>query len=165
MEELSSEISNFMWCSAYLCEKPLSHSSRYVVWAAIEQELAYPIPILQHRTNKQQANGGEVTKVEKNATYVIADHQRQDAPPGSISWNWIEQSVKNGHLEDIEEHRAGPRTKIIREVGSGQRTRAGRVPFTEEDDKVLMKWVSKAERSGLSSKGNDIYKQLEKKVC
>lgn len=72
--------------------------------------------------------------------------------------------MKNGRLEDIEEHRAGPRTKIIREVGSSQRTRPGRVPFTTEDDDVLMKWVSKAERRGLSSRGNDIYKQLEEKV-
>ena len=99
--------------------------------------------------------------LEKQADIVIADHARKDIPPGSISWKFIERSVANGELEDIEKHRAGPPAGTIREVGSAQPARKGRTPFTPEDDRILMEWCIKAERAGLSLKGNDLYKQLE----
>lgn len=95
---------------------------------------------------------------------VIADHVLKNQPVGSISWKWIEDSVKNGILADVEEHRAGPTEQVTRPVGSSQPARKGRTPFTTEDDRVLMKWCAKAERDGLSLKGNEIYQQLEKIV-
>ncbi|CAG8973415.1 hypothetical protein HYALB_00000179 [Hymenoscyphus albidus] len=120
------------------------------------------VPSRNHWLALIESNGGEVTKTDKNITYVIADHMRKDAPEGSVSWAWIEKSVKNGRLENIEGHRAGPQKRAVREVASGQPIRAGRVPFTAEDDSFLMSWGLKAERKGLSLRGNDIYKQLEK---
>lgn len=102
--------------------------------------------------------------LEKNANIVIADHARKGAPPGSISWKFIEQSVVKGELEDVDDHRAGPPAGTIREVGSAQPGRKGRTPFTAEDDRILMEWCVKAERKGLSLRGNDLYKQLEAKV-
>jgi hypothetical protein len=72
--------------------------------------------------------------------------------------------VKQGQLLKIDEYRAGPATKTLREVGSGQPTRGGRTPFTAEDDRLLMEWVTRAEQQGASIKGNEIYKQLEQKV-
>jgi Rap1 Myb domain len=72
--------------------------------------------------------------------------------------------VAKGELEDIEDHRAGPPVGTIRAVGSVQPTKKGRTPFTAEDDRILMEWCAKAERKGLSLKGNDLYKQLEAKV-
>jgi hypothetical protein len=74
---------------------------------------------------------------------------------------FIERWVANGELEDIEKHRAGPPVGTIREVGSAQPARKGGTPFTPEDDRILMEWCIKAERAGLSLKGNDLYKQLE----
>ena len=102
--------------------------------------------------------------LEKQADLIIADHARKHIPPGSISWKFIEQSVAKGVLEDIEDHRAGPPVGTIREVGSVQPAKKGRTPFTAEDDRILMEWCIKAERKGLSLKGNDLYKQLEAKV-
>jgi hypothetical protein len=96
---------------------------------------------------------------------IIADRARKDCPPGSISWHWIEQSVKHGALEDIELYRAGPATNIIRDVGSAQPARKGRTPFTAEDDRILRDWCVKAELKGVSMKGNELYKQLEAKVA
>jgi len=112
----------------------------------------------------RQANGGEIVKLEKQADIVIADHARKDCPVGSISWTYIEQSAKKGVLEDPEDHRAGPATHVAREVGSGQPTRKGRTRFTDEDDRILKKWVVEGQRAGIPIKGNELFIQLEKQV-
>jgi hypothetical protein len=95
---------------------------------------------------------------------MIADHARKDAPPGSYSWTWIEKSVQKGMLEDLDAHRAGPVAGTSRPVGSSQPTRNTRTPFTAADDRALALWVTNAERQGLSTKGNEIYQQLERIV-
>jgi hypothetical protein len=102
-------------------------------------------------------------KLEKQADIVIADHAT-DCPRGSISWKYIQDSVKNGKLKDIEEYRAGLSAHSPRAVGSSQLIKKGRTPFTVEDDQVLADWVLDAERSGLGTRGNEIYKQLEAMV-
>ena len=106
-------------------------------------------------------NGGEVVKFDKHAEIIIADHARRDIPAGSISWTFIEKSVAQGRLEDVERHRAGPTERTMREVGSVRPPRSGRTAFTAQDDRDLFIWISKAERNGASVKGNEIYKQLE----
>ncbi|KAH6679048.1 hypothetical protein B0J14DRAFT_685928 [Halenospora varia] len=121
------------------------------------------IPSRNQWKEQIEANGGEVVKLEKWADIIIADHAKKDSPAGSISWTYIQDSVKHGRLEDLEDHRAGPIVGTIREVGSAQPARSGRTLFTHEDDKFLMEWVSKAERKGALIKGNDLYKQLEQK--
>jgi Rap1 Myb domain len=120
--------------------------------------------VLQSLLTYSKANGGEVVPLEKQADILIADHARKDIPPGSISWKFIERSVANGKLENIDDHRAGPPAGTIREVGSAQPPKKGRTPFTAEDDRILMEWCIRAERKGLSLKGNELYKQLEAKV-
>jgi hypothetical protein len=103
-------------------------------------------------------------KLERQADIIIADRIRKECPPGSIDWRFIEQSVKNGSLEDKEAHRAGPATYRVREVGSDKPAKQGRIPFSAEDDLFLTKWVTKTKRAGGSTKGNELYKQLEQKV-
>lgn len=103
--------------------------------------------------------------LEKKADIIIVDHARKDCPPGSVSWKWIEQSVRNGRLEDIEDHRAGPTHAQPREVGSTQPTKKTRTPFTGADDKILLEWVTRVERKGLPTLGNELYKQFAEKVC
>jgi hypothetical protein len=44
-----------------------------------------------------------------------------------------------------------------------ERTRT-RVPFTEEDDRLLTKYVRKCVREGLKARGNKIYDTLAKQV-
>ncbi|ESZ95605.1 hypothetical protein SBOR_4001 [Sclerotinia borealis F-4128] len=108
-----------------------------------------------------QSNGGEVTKFEKKADILIADGARKDVPPGSVSWNFIEESAKAGKLVDIEKHRCGAPAGTIREQGSAQPAKTTRTPYTAEDDRLLTKWVLKAERMGRSTKGNQIYMEFE----
>ncbi|KAF7861773.1 hypothetical protein EAF04_007656 [Stromatinia cepivora] len=107
-----------------------------------------------------QSNGGEVTKFEKKAEIIIADGARKYAPPGSISWKFIEESAKAGKLADIEAHRCGAQSGTISERATAQPAKTTRTPYTAEDDRILTKWVLKAERMGRSTKGNQIYMEL-----
>ncbi len=95
---------------------------------------------------------------------VIGDHARKDQPPGSISWKWLEASMKKGVLADSEKYHAGPATQQVREAGSKQPPKKGRTPFSAEDDRILMEWCTKAERLGSSISGNTVFQQLAEKV-
>lgn len=56
----------------------------------------------------------------------------------------------------------GPPEGSIRSVGSTTRpARTRRVDFTEEDDRILWKWVHDNPQKGGGTDGNEIYKQLE----
>lgn len=81
------------------------------------------------------------------------------------SWKYIEQSIRNGVLEDLEKYRVGPRAGTVRDVGSViQPAKGSRTPFTAEDDHALYEWVEASEDQGSATAGNVIYKQLEEKV-
>lgn len=112
-----------------------------------------------------RSNGGEVVLLEKKADYLIADHARNDCPPGSISYTFIDDSIEEGELQDPERHRAGPSEGTARAPGSlstpARTTRAG---YTTEEDRILYKWVHDSEKAGGLTSGNEIYKKLEKKV-
>ncbi|KAG4438097.1 hypothetical protein IFR05_006418 [Cadophora sp. M221] len=125
--------------------------------------LSHRVPMRTTFKEQVESNGGVVVALDKNADIIIVDHARRDCPSGSISWTWIQQSIKNGRLENIEDHRAGPTHAQIREVGSGQPTKKTRTPFSAEDDRILMEWVTRAERKGLPIMGNALYQQLAEK--
>lgn len=115
-------------------------------------------------TYSVQNNGGTIENLEKNAQILIADHVRRDAPPGSYSWQLIEKAVTAGSLpEDIEDYRIKPKG-TVRAVGASAPGKSTRTPFTKADDDILIKWVLKAERRGVSAKGNEMYKSLEETV-
>ena len=97
---------------------------------------------------------------ENQADMVIVDHAKKIAhPPGSYSWKFIEQSVKNGALEDGEKH------LVERSTRTTSTNKKHRTPYTAADDRILTEWVTNAVRKGLSVSGNDIYRQLEENVC
>jgi hypothetical protein len=98
------------------------------------------------------------------ADIVIADHARKDVPAGSISWKFIDESIKAGELKDIEDYRCGASANSSRQRRSNQPNKSSRNPFTQQEDHVLTQWVTKAARRGLATKGNDIYVQLEELV-
>ncbi|MCJ1387555.1 hypothetical protein MMC18_000398 [Xylographa bjoerkii] len=108
-----------------------------------------------------KANGGEVVLLEKFADVKIVDHLRQDNAPGTYSYQYIERSIRNGALEDLEDHRAGPARNSIRPAGAiGQPTKGTRTPFTTDDDQVIYDLIDETERKGGPVSGNEIYKQL-----
>jgi hypothetical protein len=128
--------------------------------------VAQRVPIRNKLLDDIKANGGEVVLLEKKADYMIADHLLRECPPGSISYTFIAKSVKEGELQDPEDHIAGPRLGEAREAGSLDRpARGGRAAYTAEEDRILYKWVRDCEAAGGLASGNEIYKQLEAKVC
>lgn len=113
-----------------------------------------------------KANGGEVVLLEKRADYKIADHFRKDCPPGTISYEFVTKSIQDGRLHDPEDHRAGPPEGEARAPGDLHRpAKGGRTPYTPEEDAICYKWVRDCVAGGGLASGNEIYKQLEAKVC
>jgi hypothetical protein len=124
--------------------------------------VAQRVPMRKFRVQQIEENGGEVVPLEKQADHLIWDHLRwKDAPAGTISWTYIDESVKNGLLEDMEDHRCGPPAGTPREVSSARPAKGTRAPYTAEDDRICYKWGIEAEKKGVQVKGNEIWKQLE----
>ncbi|KAM0426730.1 hypothetical protein ACHAPT_008046 [Fusarium lateritium] len=90
---------------------------------------------------------------------LIADHARKDVPPGSYSWKFIEDSVKNGIIQIKDKYRIGPDPDLPRPVGAKHGAKSTRTPFTKVDDANLAKWVLSQTAPQL---GNAIYQDYEK---
>lgn len=104
--------------------------------------------------------------IENNADVLIADHAKPKlAPANSFSWRYLKQSMEKGQLEDLETHRISSSGKTGLPGGPSQPKKSTRTPFTLEDDTAISIWVAKAELSGLSVRGNEIYEQFADKVC
>ncbi|KAL2044942.1 hypothetical protein N7G274_002717 [Stereocaulon virgatum] len=114
--------------------------------------------------NDVKVNGGEVVPLEKQADVKIVDHARKEALPGTHSYTFIEKSISNGDLEDLEVHRVGASGGTVRSVSSTvQPAKRTRNRYTETDDCILWDWVQGNPQKGGGTDGNEIYKQLELK--
>lgn len=104
-----------------------------------------------------QQNGGVVTPLEKDAQVLIADHARTDAPPGSVSWKYITDSVANGFAQLTD------RYCILRPSGRGAsgRTKMTRSGFTDAEDAALANWVLSHPKDHY---GNQLYKEFAESV-
>lgn len=129
--------------------------------------VAQRVPIRNALLDDIKANGGEIVLLEKKADYLIADHLKpRHCPPGSVSYEFITKSISKGRREDPEDHRCGPPLGEAREAGAINRpAKGGRAAYTTEEDRILYKWVKDCEKLGGLAGGNEIYKQLEAKVC
>ncbi|KAF5025583.1 hypothetical protein F66182_2327 [Fusarium sp. NRRL 66182] len=106
-----------------------------------------------------EQNGGEVKPLEKQADMLIADHARKDVPPGSYSWKFIDDSVKNGIVQIKDRYLIGRHPDIPRPVGSNLPKKSTRTPYTREDDARLAKW---ALAHADEVKGNKIWQNYER---
>lgn len=124
------------------------------------------VPQRQHYISLVETNGGRVVKLEAQADYLIADHLRNDAPAGSLSYKFIEEAINQRAVpQDKTPFLAGRKKSTARPITASTSTfsssnRSTRIPFSAEDDKILYAWVKKAEDSGLAIKGNQLYNQL-----
>jgi hypothetical protein len=125
--------------------------------------VAQRVPMRSNFLDRIRANGGRIVRLETQATYIIADHARNDCPPTSLSYTFIEAAISTGALPDPNHHRAGPAPGYARTVGSTVvPPKATRTPFTPQDDRDLWDWVQAYRNQGVHGiKGNEIYKQLE----
>lgn len=121
------------------------------------------VPQRSHYISLVESNGGRVVKLEAQADYLIADHMRHDAPAGSLSYKFIEESIKQGEMsEDESAFLAGRRKSanpVTTAVASSSK-KSTRTPFTDDDDKLLYKWVHQAKDQGLATQGNSLYQVL-----
>ena len=74
------------------------------LFAGIKFWVAMRVPTRNHYLNLIRSNGGQVVPLEKNADHLIADHFRKDCPPGSISYTFIDASIKMGEVADPGQH-------------------------------------------------------------
>ncbi|RSL43588.1 hypothetical protein CEP54_015031 [Fusarium duplospermum] len=121
--------------------------------------VAQRVPLRSTWVDHIKQNGGLVVPLEKQADMLIADHKRLDAPPGSYSWKFIEDSVKNGIIQIKDKYRIGPDPDVPRPVGARHGAKTTRTPFTKDDDANLAKWV--LSRRSQQQQGNAIYQEYE----
>jgi hypothetical protein len=121
------------------------------------------VPMRSNFLDRIRANGGRIVRLEAQADHIIADHMRNDCPPNSLSYTFIEAAISAGALPDKNDHRAGPAPGYARTVGSTVvPPKSTRTPFTPQDDRDLWNWVQDYKNRGVHGiKGNEIYKQLE----
>ncbi|KAL2002814.1 hypothetical protein VTN02DRAFT_5857 [Thermoascus thermophilus] len=111
-----------------------------------------------------QINGGVIVLQDHQADIKLVDHLRRGLAPDTYSYQWVEESIKNGRLENLELYRAGRSAGTTRPVGaSGVPTRRSKVPYTLEDDQILWDWLQPYEKQGAAVMGNKIYEMLEEK--
>nr|POF17873.1 hypothetical protein CFP56_13285 [Quercus suber] len=130
------------------------------LFAGLSFFLVQRIPRRSNIISLIQTNGGRVVRVEAQADHVLADHLRNDAPPGSISWIYVEHALRDGSLMDVASYAAGPLQGEVRSVGSVVPGKQTRTPFTAEEDRTLYIWVEAAARRGAMVKGNEVYKEF-----
>ena len=101
--------------------------------------------------------------LEKQADILFVDHARKNQAPGTHSYRFIELSIRNGQLEDLDAHAVGSATRVQRTVGSTVTApKKGRNHFTDAEDQWLWNMIKPYMDAGGNWKGNEIYKQLER---
>ncbi|KIV80121.1 hypothetical protein PV11_07643 [Exophiala sideris] len=123
---------------------------------------AHAVPQRHWLMENARLNGATVVNRDVDADIKLVDHARKNQAPGTHSYKYVEWSIRNAELENLADHAVGVSTRVARPVGSTVTApRAGRVPYTDEDDQFLWNWVKPFEDSGGAIKGNEIYKQIE----
>ncbi|KAJ5773169.1 hypothetical protein N7457_008065 [Penicillium paradoxum] len=108
--------------------------------------------------------GGTVVLMEKDADVKLVDHTRRDLPDDTFSYQYVERSIKNGQLEDLEAHRVGP--SAPRPMGASNiPTKSTRSFFTLQEDQLVFDWIEHFGREpGAPVQGNRFYQDLSELV-
>ncbi|KAH0614624.1 uncharacterized protein H6S33_000260 [Morchella sextelata] len=119
--------------------------------------LSARVPMRKRFTEQIKVNGGNVVLSEKDADILIVDHLRDHTGDTAFSYKFIEKSIENKKLEDLDDHIVVPVGKKKTSKASGLK---GRNTFTQEDDNILFEKLASVD-SGYN--GNKIYQELHKK--
>ncbi|KAF2202826.1 hypothetical protein GQ43DRAFT_462091 [Delitschia confertaspora ATCC 74209] len=123
--------------------------------------VAQRTPSRLHYLEQIKSNGGEIVALEKHADFLIADHARaKGAHAGSISYQFIEESIKKGQVQDPTRYAIGPLKGTVPQAGFSRSLKSFRTRFTVDDDRILWNWVQDYVKKGGTVGGNKIYEQL-----
>lgn len=125
-----------------------------------------------------ETNGGKICKTDRNADLIISDHLKSEGNvEKAISYKWVVACVDNRELVDTKDFlvsvlrsksqlvskKSAKKTasSIKAQIASveplgGYRPVGGRVPFTEQDDNILLWWIEKEAKLS----GNKSYQEL-----
>ncbi|PLB41251.1 putative transcription factor Rap1 [Aspergillus candidus] len=105
-------------------------------------------------------NGGILRLYEKDADIRLVDHLRKNLPPDTHSYKFVEDSVKQGKMQDLRKYEAGP--SAPRPVGATNiPSRSHKRAYTIEDDQILWDWLQPYEEQKTAPvSGNMIYQDL-----
>ncbi|EXJ89545.1 hypothetical protein A1O3_02612 [Capronia epimyces CBS 606.96] len=123
----------------------------------------HQIPQRKWLVDNAKQYGATVVGLDKQADIKLVDHAKKNNAPGTHSYKYVEFSIRKGRLESLADHAVGVATSAARPVGSTVTApRTGRMHFTSDEDQFLWNWVKPFESRGGPSKGNEIYKQIER---
>ncbi|OTB09324.1 hypothetical protein M426DRAFT_315892 [Hypoxylon sp. CI-4A] len=149
---------------------PTTGRPKQGLFKGIKFWVSHHVPMRLNWVQGIQNNGGKVVASEKQANYLIADHARKNAPPGSYSWKFIDDSIRKGSLQDRNDYLCTPAlapapalTPVSASHDAAAIQKSGRTKYTEEDDSILKDWVLEMERNGEPTSGNAIYNELAAK--
>ncbi|CAG7941171.1 unnamed protein product [Penicillium salamii] len=122
--------------------------------------LAQTVPQRTRFREDIQKHGGFVVLMEKDADVKLVDHKRKNLPQNTFSYQYVERSIANGQLEDLEAHRSGP--SATRPMGATNiPTKGKRSVFTLKDDQIVYDWIHHFAKSpGAPVQGNKFYQDL-----
>lgn len=125
-------------------------------------------------------HGGVVVLFEKEADVKLVDHTRKNlpadtyeplnqwlvsgSPSGRTSYQYVERSVRNGRLEDLEAHRTGP--SAPRPMGASHIPKKGtRTDYSLQEDQIIYDYLYPYElEENAPISGSKIYQELAQKV-
>ncbi|KAI0973296.1 TRF2-interacting telomeric protein/Rap1 C terminal domain-containing protein [Xylaria arbuscula] len=121
------------------------------------------VPQRKSCVNSIEEHGGTVVAREGNADILICDEAKAPVP-GSYSYKLISEAIGEGSLDIKEDYLCDSlATNPTSSIKPGPGPKLTRKKFTEEDDRILMKFVTEQDRLGEPTGGNDIYKKLADK--
>jgi hypothetical protein len=59
------------------------------------------VPMRTNFLDRVRANGGRIVRLETQANYIIADHVRNDCPPTSLSYTFIEALARHQESREL----------------------------------------------------------------
>ncbi|KAJ6028538.1 hypothetical protein N7540_004114 [Penicillium herquei] len=142
---------------------PTQHMVMKTLFGGTRFWVSHHVPQRTRFKEMIEEHGGTVVLLEKHANIKLVDHTKKNLPADTYSYQYVERSVRNGKLENLEHHRAGPSAQ--RPVGAShipqKRTRSD---YTLQDDQILFDYLHPYELEvDAPIGGNNIYKVLAEK--
>lgn len=120
-------------------------------------------PIRCAGANAAQENDGRVVAREIDADILLCDPAKEPIP-GSYSYRLIVNAIEEGSLDTQEDYLCPSIPTSLSTTKSAPKTKQTRNKFTQEEDRLLIRWVNKQASKGMPISGNEIYKDFVTKV-